>query len=102
MTELSEKEISVIALKVAEQVSEHLISPRWLTLRQAMKYSNIGRDRLIQMAKDGIIRGDQDKIGTSKWFFDKKSIDDYHEAFFKHGVTDDTIKRLLESSKKHR
>jgi len=102
MTELSETDINGLASKIADRLSKTIITPRWLTLRQAMAYSNIGRDRLIQMAKDKIIRGDQDKIGTNKWFFDKKSIDEYHEAFFKEGVTDDTIKRLLENSRKHR
>ncbi|MFH1984824.1 MAG: helix-turn-helix domain-containing protein [Pseudomonadota bacterium] len=55
--------------------------PRWLTLKAAAAYSAIGRQRLIDMARSGAIRGGQDQdSGRGEWIFDRESIDAYREG----------------------
>jgi hypothetical protein len=54
------------------------ISPRWIKLVPAVKYSSIGKDRLKALAKKGIIRGFSDPDNKrGDWLFDKESIDKY-------------------------
>ncbi len=54
------------------------IYPRWMTLKQACFYASIGEKRLIELAKQGIVRGGQDKdSGKKNWIFDRESIDEY-------------------------
>ena len=57
------------------------IYPRWLTLRQASAYCGINDRRLIELIRDGKIKGGQhqDK-GNKDWFVDRLSIDKYMEA----------------------
>jgi hypothetical protein len=62
--------------KLADLIASRLMAPRWMTLKQAVNYSNIGKARLIEMVRSGEIKGFQDKhIKTAPWRFDKKSID---------------------------
>lgn len=54
------------------------ISPRWIKLIPAAKYSSIGKDRLKDLAKKGIIIGFSDPDNKrGDWLFDKESIDNY-------------------------
>jgi hypothetical protein len=54
------------------------ISPRWIKLIPAVKYSSIGKDRLKDLAKKGIIIGFSDPDNKrGDWLFDKESIDNY-------------------------
>lgn len=54
---------------------------RWFTLKEAAKYSAIGRHRLVEMARSGKIRGAQDTdSGRREWIFDRLSIDEYRET----------------------
>lgn len=58
-------------------LSEH-ITPRWIKLIPAVKYSSIGKDRLKDLAKKGIIIGFSDPDNKrGDWLFDKESIDNY-------------------------
>jgi len=59
--------------------SEHNISPRWLSLRQAVAYCPLGRKRLIEMVQNRVIKGGQHS-GTKAWFFDRYSIDVYFNS----------------------
>lgn len=59
-----------------EQTQE--ISPRWIKLVPATKYSSIGKDRLKMLAKKGIVIGFPDPDNKrGDWLFDKESIDNY-------------------------
>lgn len=51
---------------------------RWLKLKDAAKYSSIGRQRLVKLALDKSVKGFRDP-GTKygEWIFDKQSIDEY-------------------------
>ena len=54
---------------------------RWFTLKEAAKYSAIGKHRLVVMARIGKIKGFQDvDSGRHEWIFDRLSIDNYREA----------------------
>ena len=71
---MTDQDLEIIASKIVSR----LMSPRWMTLKQAVAYSNIGKARLIEMVKDKTIRGFQDKtIKTNAWRIDKQSIDSY-------------------------
>jgi len=51
---------------------------RWLSLKEASSYANIGGKRLKFLALDGIIRGCKDPdSGRGDWIFDRESIDGY-------------------------
>lgn len=57
------------------------IAPRWLKLRDAVAYSAIGENRIVQMAEAGRIVGFRDPdSGRNDWIFDRDSIDAYREA----------------------
>jgi hypothetical protein len=58
-----------------------LTAPRWIKLKEATRYGNIGKSRLINLAISGVIRGVQDQDSKRKdWIFDRLSIDAYWEA----------------------
>ena len=58
-----------------------MIQPRWLKLKEAARYSAIGKQRLIRLAEAGQIRGFRDPdSGRGDWIFDRGSIDAYREA----------------------
>jgi hypothetical protein len=58
-----------------------LTAPRWIKLKEATRYGNIGKSRLIQLALSGVIKGVQDKDSKRKdWIFDRSSIDEYWES----------------------
>lgn len=57
------------------------LTPRWLKLKPAAKYSSIGENRLIDLAKEGVIKGVQDPDSKRRdWIFDRLTIDDYREG----------------------
>ena len=60
---------------------------RWFTLKEAAEYAAIGKHRLVDMAKNGKIRGSRDMdSGRHEWIFDRLSIDDYREAQMPSGM----------------
>lgn len=50
---------------------------RWLNIKTAIEYSELGRDRLKRLAGLGDIVGFQDPENHNKWIFDRESIDQY-------------------------
>lgn len=57
------------------------IQPRWGSLKQACIYGHIGKARLKQLAKEGLIKGFPDPDNKrGDWIFDLKSIDEYRES----------------------
>ncbi len=57
-----------------------IIQPRWLRLRDAVRYSGLGKMRLKELALSGEIIGGQDDGdrrggGEGTWVFDRQSID---------------------------
>ena len=59
----------------------HSLWPRWLKLKQAARYSSIGKNKLIELAKPKIVVGFQDPdSGRKDWIFDKFSLDAYRES----------------------
>ena len=72
---MNETEIEILAAKIAERI---ITLPRWMRLRQAALYSSIGKERLIELAKQKQIDGFQDvELKSKPWIFDRKSIDIY-------------------------
>lgn len=56
------------------------IYPRWMKLKEAAWYSKIGKQKLIQLALDGEIKGFQDPDSKrGDWVFCRYSIDEYRE-----------------------
>ena len=81
-------DIKKIACMIAQLLPA--VQPRWMTLKQASVYSNIGKARLIDLARDRKISGFQDcGIKTRPWRFDQKSIDKYMESL----IPDDTVEK---------
>ena len=68
-------------MQCAENIKASEIWPRWLTLRQAVKYSPYGEKHLVELVKAGTVKGGQllDK-GTKDWFVDRDSLDRYMES----------------------
>ena len=80
-------DIDILAAKLAERLTT---VPRWMKLKQAIAYSNIGKDRLIALAKLGHINGTQDPDLKSKpWIFDRKSIDEYRAKQMSNSIQKD-------------
>jgi hypothetical protein len=52
-----------------------------MKLKESAWYSKIGRQRLIQLAQDGHIKGFQDpESGRGDWVFCRLSLDEYRES----------------------
>jgi hypothetical protein len=66
---------------LAEKIAIRLQPPgRWLKLKQAATYSNLGQKVLVSLAKKEIIVGFKDQhLKTKPWIFDRKSLDAYRE-----------------------
>jgi len=72
---LTGPDLDILAVKLAEKL---MFQPRWLKLKQAVLYANIGQKRLKALADDGEIVGYQDPDSKrGDWIFDKNSIDEY-------------------------
>ena len=85
---LSSKEISTIASKVAEHISPLASGARWLKIKYATVYSAIGKDRLKEMAADPLccIVGFADPdLKTGEWVFDRVSLDEYRTNQYRFG-----------------
>lgn len=55
--------------------------PRWLKLREAARYSAISQKKLIELAREGLVRGFQDPDhGRKHWIFDRLTIDSFRES----------------------
>ena len=55
-----------------------MIEPRWLKLKEAALYSALGKHRLLDLAKEGLIKGFQDPDSKrGDWIFDRHSLDEY-------------------------
>jgi len=72
-----------------------------MKLKQAVAYSNIGKDRLISLVKLGHINGGQDtELKSKPWIFDRESIDDYRAKQIAHGPQNDAEEFALDFIKK--
>jgi hypothetical protein len=91
MNTITEDGAAIIAAHIIEKVKgDFSVPPKWLKLNQAVRYSNIGRDRLIQLAREKKIDGFQDPdLATRPWIFDAESLDRYRRAQLLEGGTDD-------------
>jgi hypothetical protein len=57
------------------------MNPRWLSLKRAALYAAMGKYRLVDLAKEGKIKGFQDPDSKRKdWIFDRLSLDQYRES----------------------
>jgi hypothetical protein len=57
------------------------VTKRWLSLKEAVHYSKIGRDRLKDLARRGVVRGVPDPDNRrGDWIFDLLSLDSYRES----------------------
>ena len=71
---MTDSEIDSLATKIAQRI----VSPRWLKLTAAIKYSGYGRAQLLNLVNKGLIKGYQDPDSKrGDWIFDKRSIDEY-------------------------
>ena len=71
---MTKRKLDVLAKKLADG----LLIPRWMNIRQAARYSNIGQKKLISLVQAGEIYGFQDLTdGTKPWIIDQQSIDQY-------------------------
>ena len=67
---MNESQLDILADKIAARIS---ITPRWMLLKQAVMYSNIGKARLIDLVKRKKIKGFQDtKLATRPWKIDRQ------------------------------
>lgn len=58
--------------------TENMIPARWIKLIPAAEYSALGKARLKELAKKGIIRGFSDPDSKrGDWIFDRESLDKY-------------------------
>jgi len=58
-----------------------ITTARWLKLKEATKYGAIGKGRLIELARSGVIKGAPDPDSKRRdWIFDRLSIDSYRES----------------------
>ena len=74
---MTNQDLDILAAKIAARLS---VVPRWMSLAQATKYSNIGKARLIKLTKGKEVKGFQDlSLETKPWRFDKESIDSFME-----------------------
>ena len=56
------------------------MNPRWLKIPDAITYSAIGKKRLVQMCRNGVLRAYQDEDNKMAWIIDRLSIDEYHDS----------------------
>jgi hypothetical protein len=55
--------------------------PLWIKLKPACKHISIGKDRLIRLVKDRIIKGYQDpESGNNDWLINRVSLEEYRES----------------------
>lgn len=74
------------------------IIPRWLSLRQAANYGPYGEKRLVELIRDGKIRGCQlADNGKRPWVIDRFSLDEYLESQMLGGIDRQNILAFLES-----
>ena len=60
---------------IPEQAS---VDARWISLKEAAQYSNIGQKRLISLAESSAVVGFKDPdSGRGDWVFDRESLDEY-------------------------
>ncbi len=72
---MNNSDLDILADMIASRIS---IQPRWMSLKQAATYSNIGQKELVRLAESKSILGFQDDtLKTRPWIFDKKAIDRY-------------------------
>jgi len=91
---VTDQDLDILADKIASRLA---IMPRWMNLKQAVMYSNIGKGRLIELTKEKTIKGFQDNsIKTRPWRFDKESIDMYMESQIPADYSDEIEKTALD------
>lgn len=93
-------EIDILAAKIAERITT---PARWMKLSQAVIYSSIGKERLIDLAKAQKIDGFQDLDLKSKpWIFDRDSIDSYRADQFSKNIRHEAEEFALDFMEKLR
>ena len=95
--QMEQLDFDKLASKIAERVS---MNQRWLKLKQAAQYAQIGEHALVRLAQDKELRGFQDlSMKTRPWIFDKKSIDEYRmrQAELYDGEEDEIALDILKS-----
>jgi len=72
--------------------------PRWITLKQATQYCNIGKQHLINLVKNQEIHGFQDlSLKKRPWRLDKESIDTYMEGqVVQHHLLDEEDQKVVD------
>jgi hypothetical protein len=59
---------------MTEQIS---ICPRWLKLKDAIRYCPYGKKKLVELIRSGDIKGGQMSDNKNTWFVDRLSLDDF-------------------------
>lgn len=87
----TELDINSLAEKIiAKMPFKDAVPTKWLKLNQAVRHSNIGKDRLIQLAKEKKIDGFQDPdLLTRPWIFDIESLDQYRRSQLADNASDE-------------
>jgi hypothetical protein len=57
-----------------------IIAPRWLKLKAAVEYCPYGQKKIIELIKEGKIKGGQMSDNKDGWFVDKLSLDQYMDS----------------------
>ena len=74
------------------------MDPRWLKLKDAARYSAIGRHRLMNLAAGGKIIGFKDsENGRNDWVFDRNSLDEYRLSQYTHQDLEERAIKILAS-----
>lgn len=81
---------ALIAAQIIEKIKgDFSVPPKWVKLNQAVRYSGITKDRLIQLAKAKKVDGFKDPdLETRPWIFDLDSIEQYRRSQLKNNLDD--------------
>lgn len=75
---LEKTELQILAVMIAKELASLLQKKQWLSLREAAQEYHIGERRLILLAKEGKIKGYQEKdTKRGDWIFYRDSLDEY-------------------------
>ena len=73
-----------------------ITTARWLKLKEATKYGAIGKARLIELARSGVIKGAPDPDNKRRdWIFDRLSIDAYREGQMPENTDREIVLEIL-------
>ncbi|AEH45833.1 hypothetical protein Thein_1979 [Thermodesulfatator indicus DSM 15286] len=72
---MKEQQIIELLQELREEIARLQTWPRWLPIRDAVRYSGLSEKKLRELAREGEIYAT--KPGGGKLIFDRESIDDY-------------------------